>query len=85
MASGICLIIASREYHQPCQLNAIAVPEGVDELVVRKKFLSDYNTEIGAGLGPLKGKIWRIGLMGVNANKENVKACLSTLGQILKG
>lgn len=77
--------IASQEGHQLWQLNAVAVPEGVDELAVRKKFLSDYNTEIGAGLGPLKGKIWRIGLMGVNANAECVKACLSALGQILKG
>jgi len=79
------LQIASQEGHQLWQLNAVTVPEGVDELAVRKKFLSDYNTEIGAGLGPLKGKIWRIGLMGVNADKHNVKACLSTLGQILKG
>ena len=55
----------------------------VRELAVRKRMLSDFNTEIGAGLGPLKGKIWRIGLMGVNADKKNINACLSALCQIL--
>jgi alanine-glyoxylate transaminase/serine-glyoxylate transaminase/serine-pyruvate transaminase len=79
------LDIASQEGHQLWQLNTDRVPEGVDEAAVRKQFLTDYNKEVGDGLGPLKGKIWRIGLMGVNANPDNVKTCLSVLGQILKG
>ena len=58
------LEIASQAGHQLWQLNAIAVPEGVDEANVRKRLLADFNIEIGAGLGPLKGKIWRVGLMG---------------------
>jgi len=77
------LEIASQEGHQLWQLNAVAVPEGVDEAAVRKRLLSDFNIEIGAGLGPLKGKIWRVGLMGETSSKANVKAFLSALGQIL--
>ena len=45
--------------------------------------LNDFNIEIGAGLGPLKGKIWRVGLMGETSNKSNVKVFLSALAQIL--
>src|SRR5438309_2175004 len=77
------LSIASQEGHQLWQLNAVAVPEGVDEAAVRKRLLTDFNIEIGAGLGPLKGKIWRVGLMGETSSKANVKAFLSALGQIL--
>jgi alanine-glyoxylate transaminase / serine-glyoxylate transaminase / serine-pyruvate transaminase len=77
------LSIASQAGHQLWQLNAVTVPEGVDEAAVRKRLLNDFNIEIGAGLGPLKGKIWRIGLMGETSSKANVKACLSALGTIL--
>src|SRR5438876_4210028 len=77
------LEIASQEGHQLWQLNAVAVPEGVDEAAVRKRLLSDFNIEIGAGLGPLKGKIWRVGLMGETSSKANVKAFLSALAQVL--
>jgi alanine-glyoxylate transaminase/serine-glyoxylate transaminase/serine-pyruvate transaminase len=51
---------------------------------VRKQMLADYQIEIGAGLGPLKGKIWRIGLMGETSKQENVEAVLSALRKILK-
>jgi alanine-glyoxylate transaminase/serine-glyoxylate transaminase/serine-pyruvate transaminase len=77
------LQIASQEGHQLWQLNAVTVPEGVDEAAVRKRLLSDFDIEIGAGLGPLKGKIWRVGLMGETSSKANVKAFLSALGQVL--
>jgi len=77
------LELASQEGHRIWQLNAVTVPEGVDEAAVRKRLLSDFNIEIGAGLGPLKGKIWRVGLMGETSSKANVKALLSALGQIL--
>ncbi len=77
------LQIASQEGHQLWQLNAVAVPAGVDEAAVRKRLLTDFNIEVGAGLGPLKGKIWRVGLMGETSSKANVKAFLSALGQIL--
>ena len=62
------------------QLNAVTVPEGVDEAKVRARMLSDHGIEIGAGLGPLAGKIWRIGLMGNSAREESVQRCLNALG-----
>jgi alanine-glyoxylate transaminase/serine-glyoxylate transaminase/serine-pyruvate transaminase len=77
------LNIASQELHQLWQLNAIAVPDGVDEAAVRRSLLNDYNIEIGAGLGPLKGKIWRVGLMGETSSMDNVKRFLTVLKQIL--
>ena len=77
------LQIASQEGHQLWQLNAMTVPDDVDEAVVRKRLLTDFNIEIGAGLGPLKGKIWRVGLMGETSSKANVKVFLSALAQIL--
>jgi alanine-glyoxylate transaminase/serine-glyoxylate transaminase/serine-pyruvate transaminase len=53
-------------------LNAVRVPAGVDEAAVRKRLLDDYNIEIGAGLGPLAGKIWRVGLMGASSSPRLV-------------
>jgi alanine-glyoxylate transaminase/serine-glyoxylate transaminase/serine-pyruvate transaminase len=80
----IGLEIVSQAGHQLWQLNAVGVPAGVDELAVRKQLLTDHNIEIGAGLGPLKGKIWRIGLMGEASKKENVETVLNALRKILK-
>jgi alanine-glyoxylate transaminase / serine-glyoxylate transaminase / serine-pyruvate transaminase len=65
------------------QLNAVTVPEGIDEAAVRKTLLSDYSLEIGAGLGPMAGKIWRIGLMGYASNEKNVLFCLGALDAVL--
>lgn len=78
------LSIASQEGHQLWQLNTVTVPDGVDEAAVRKRLLNDFNIEIGAGLGPLKGKIWRVGLMGETSTRENVEAFLAALKQILR-
>jgi alanine-glyoxylate transaminase / serine-glyoxylate transaminase / serine-pyruvate transaminase len=78
------LEIVSQAGHQLWQLNAIGVPPGVDEAAVRKRLLTEFNIEIGAGLGPLKGKIWRIGLMGEGATRKNVDAVLGALRAILK-
>lgn len=64
-------------------LNAVQVPEGVDELAVRKTLPADYGIEIGGGLGDLKGRIWRVGLMGHNATRRNVKLLLTALADIL--
>jgi len=77
------LRIASEEGHQLWQLNAVKVPDGVDETTVRKRLLNDFDIEIGAGLGPLKGKIWRVGLMGETSSRANVKRFLSAFGHIL--
>jgi alanine-glyoxylate transaminase / serine-glyoxylate transaminase / serine-pyruvate transaminase len=65
------------------QLNAVKVPEGVDESVVRKRLLNDFSIEIGAGLGELAGKIWRIGLMGAGSNPESVDRVVHALGACL--
>lgn len=65
------------------QLNAIYIPEGVDDAAVRARLLKDYNLEIGAGLGALAGKAWRIGLMGFGARRENVALCLRALEEVL--
>jgi alanine-glyoxylate transaminase/serine-glyoxylate transaminase/serine-pyruvate transaminase len=64
-------------------LNAVCVPGEIDELAVRRCLRSDYRIEIGAGLGPLKGKIWRVGLMGHTARKENVERFLAAFRKIL--
>ncbi|HEY9097460.1 MAG TPA: alanine--glyoxylate aminotransferase family protein [Thiobacillus sp.] len=61
------------------QLNSIYVPEGVDEAAIRARLLNEFNLEIGAGLGDMSGKIWRIGLMGYSAKQENVDYCLKAL------
>jgi alanine-glyoxylate transaminase/serine-glyoxylate transaminase/serine-pyruvate transaminase len=61
------------------QLNAVTIPDGVDEARVRSTLLNRYGLEIGAGLGALAGKIWRIGLMGYSASPKNVLFCLSAL------
>jgi alanine-glyoxylate transaminase/serine-glyoxylate transaminase/serine-pyruvate transaminase len=77
------LTYSVQDGHQLWQLNAVNVPEGVDEAAVRKRLLDNFNIEIGAGLGPLKGKIWRIGLMGETSSMDNVRTFLRALGQIL--
>jgi len=65
------------------QLNTVLVPAGIDEAAVRMRLLNDFNLEIGAGLGPLAGKIWRFGLMGHSCKIENVMLCLSAVGAAL--
>ena len=65
------------------QLNAIAIPDGVDDARVRGRLLSDWQLEIGAGLGAMAGKVWRIGLMGHACNARNVLLCLSAMEDVL--
>jgi alanine-glyoxylate transaminase/serine-glyoxylate transaminase/serine-pyruvate transaminase len=65
------------------QLNAVSIPDGVDEAAVRSALLNEYNLEIGAGLGAMAGKIWRIGLMGFASNQTNVLFCLGALDAVL--
>ncbi len=64
-------------------LNAVKVPDGVDEESVRTRLRSEHNIEVGAGLGPLAGKIWRVGLMGHTARPENVDRFLDALAKVL--
>ena len=65
------------------QLNAVSFPLQIDEAAVRCALLADYGLEIGAGLGALAGKVWRIGLMGYASNRKNVNLCVSALGNVL--
>lgn len=65
------------------QLNAITIPDGVEDGAVRRRLLEDYQLEIGAGLGALAGKVWRVGLMGHSSNPRNVLLFLGALDTIL--
>jgi alanine-glyoxylate transaminase/serine-glyoxylate transaminase/serine-pyruvate transaminase len=69
--------------HSLTSLNAVSVPQGIDDGKVRKRLLEEYGIEIGAGLGPFKGKAWRIGLMGHSSTKRNVTLFLAALEMIL--
>lgn len=73
--------IPSRSLHT---LNCIRVPDGADDAGVRLRLLEDYGIEIGAGLGPMAGKAWRIGLMGHGATVRNVDLVLAALGALLR-
>jgi alanine-glyoxylate transaminase/serine-glyoxylate transaminase/serine-pyruvate transaminase len=65
------------------QLNTVTIPEGVDDASVRSRLLNEFDLEIGAGLGSLAGRVWRIGLMGHASNQKNVDFCLSSLRAVL--
>jgi len=80
-ALGIGLLASQQDRLNP--LTAAVVPEGVDDATVRQKLLNDFNIEISGGLGDLRGKVWRIGLMGESAREVNVFALLSALEMIL--
>ena len=73
----------SQEGRQLPMLNAVGIPDGVDDMTVRRKLLNDYGIEIGGGLGAFKGKAWRIGLMGHAATKRNVSMVLAGLRDAL--
>ncbi|MCC6798100.1 MAG: alanine--glyoxylate aminotransferase family protein [Candidatus Hydrogenedentes bacterium] len=80
-AMGLEFVV--REAYRLPQLNAVSVPDGVDEAAVRAALLRDYSLEIGAGLGAMAGKIWRVGLMGHASNPKNVYTCLGAMDAVL--
>ena len=80
-AMGLSFIVPKDE--RLPQLNSVTIPDGVDDAAVRKQLLNDFQLEIGAGLGALAGKVWRIGLMGHACNKKNVLFCLGALDAAL--
>ncbi|MFO8023908.1 pyridoxal-phosphate-dependent aminotransferase family protein [Thiohalophilus sp.] len=80
-AMGMSFVV--KEGDRLPQLNAVTIPEGVDDAEVRSILLNDYNLEIGAGLGNLAGKVWRIGLMGHASNPANIEYCLNSLDEVL--
>ncbi|MEQ9411507.1 MAG: alanine--glyoxylate aminotransferase family protein [Fuerstiella sp.] len=81
-AMGIGYSVANPDHCLP-MLNSVLIPEGVDDAAVRKQLLNEFGIEIGGGLGPMKGKTWRIGLMGEAAGKSNVVLFLGALEQCL--
>ena len=80
-ALGLSLHVA--EEHRLPSLTTVRVPAGVDEPEIRARLLNEYNIEIGGGLGELKGKVWRVGLMGYASRKENVTLFLAALKELL--
>jgi alanine-glyoxylate transaminase/serine-glyoxylate transaminase/serine-pyruvate transaminase len=72
------------EYRLPT-LTTPSLHPSIDDLAVRKRLLETYNIEIAGGFGPLKGKIWRVGLMGHSSRRENVTLLLAALREILSG
>ena len=78
---GIAFLVA--EADRLPQLNTVFIPKGIDDAAVRTQLLNDYNLEIGAGLGALAGKVWRIGLMGHASKQANIDYCLSSLKAVI--
>ncbi len=85
------LSLATAPGHQLPQLTCVRIPDGIDDLTVRRRLLNDWGIEVGGGLGPFKGLAWRIGLMGHSSRRTNVtlvlsalETCLSELGYQLE-
>ncbi len=78
------LALAAEEGHRLPMLNAVTVPDGVDEARVRTRLLAEHGIEIGGGLGPMKGRVWRIGLMGESSRRAHVLAVLAALEDALR-
>ncbi|ANM29317.1 alanine--glyoxylate aminotransferase [Acidobacteria bacterium Mor1] len=76
--------LANQEGHRLPMLNPVEVPAGIDEASVRKELLERHNIEVGAGLGPLKGKVWRVGIMGASCSANHVALFLSALENALR-
>jgi alanine-glyoxylate transaminase/serine-glyoxylate transaminase/serine-pyruvate transaminase len=74
--------LVDEAYRLP-QLNTVYIPEGVDDAALRRNLLENYQLEIGAGIGALAGKVWRIGLMGYASREENVELCLRALKETI--
>ena len=81
--AGMGLSLLPPEAERLWTLNAVRVPEGVDEAAVRRQMLQQFNIEVGAGLGPLAGKIWRVGLMGASSTPNIILLFLGALESVL--
>jgi alanine-glyoxylate transaminase/serine-glyoxylate transaminase/serine-pyruvate transaminase len=80
-AMGIRMLVAPE--HQANCVNAVCVPDGVDDPQVRNRLLNQSNIDIAGGLGKLKGKIWRVGLMGSGSTRENVLLLIEALREAM--
>ncbi len=81
-AMGLEMLVEPR--HRLWTLNAVRIPDGVDDARIRGRLLNEHNIEIGAGFGALKGKIWRIGFMGSGSSGNNVLLLLAALNSVLR-
>jgi alanine-glyoxylate transaminase/serine-glyoxylate transaminase/serine-pyruvate transaminase len=87
LAAGLAamgMALASQEGHRLWTLNSVTIPANIEDAAVRRQLLEEYNIEVGAGLGPLRSKVWRIGLMGESSARSNVFLVLSALEDILR-
>ena len=87
LAAGLAAMdipLAAQAGHRLWTLNSVTIPIGIEDATVRRQLLDEYNIEIGAGLGPLRGKVWRIGLMGESSTRSNVLLVLSALEDVLR-
>ncbi len=82
-AMGLEMLVSNREYRLP-SLNSVRCPSDISDMEVRNGLLDDYHIEVGGGLGELAGKIWRIGLMGLNSSRNNIILLIGALEEILK-
>jgi alanine-glyoxylate transaminase / serine-glyoxylate transaminase / serine-pyruvate transaminase len=82
---GLGLELFVDQDHRLPSLTTVRVPDGVDDDTVRKRLRDDYNIDIAGGFGPLKGKIWRVGLMGFSCRRENVTLFTAALKEIMTG
>lgn len=82
-AMGLTLPVAPA--HRLAPLNVVGVPDGVDEGRVRGSMLERFGVEIGSGLGPWRGRVWRIGLMGASCTPRHIRLCLTALSDALEG
>ena len=83
-ALGLALFGAEPRANRLSMITPVLVPDGVDELRVRRELIEDFGIEIGAAFGPLQGRIWRIGTMGYSAARRNVLLCLAALEHVLR-
>src|SRR5437868_7398244 len=83
-ALGLSLFGKEPAAHRLPFLTPVVVPDGVDELRVRRRLVEDFGIEIGAAFGPLQGRIWRIGTMGYSAQRQHVLLCLAALEHVLR-
>jgi alanine-glyoxylate transaminase / serine-glyoxylate transaminase / serine-pyruvate transaminase len=81
-AMGLQMLVPTE--HRLWTLNTVRIPEGIDDARVRSRLLNEHNIEIGGGFGSLKGKIWRVGLMGSNSTETSVMLLLSALRRVLQ-
>jgi alanine-glyoxylate transaminase/serine-glyoxylate transaminase/serine-pyruvate transaminase len=70
--------------HRLPSLTTPRLPDGLDELSIRRRLLAEYNLEIAGGLGQLSGQVWRIGLMGYSSRQENVTLLLAALKRLIR-